>query len=101
MLPSDAKLRKDIPLYSGLVKYFPDALIEVARVSMIGGQQHHPGQPLHWDRSKSTDEHDALLRHLFEAGKVDSDGMLHSAKLAWRSLSALQREIESLNAKDV
>ena len=28
--------RKQIPLYSGLIKYFPDALCEVARVSYKG-----------------------------------------------------------------
>ena len=34
--------RKQIPLYRGLIKYFPDALCEVARVSYIGSKQHHP-----------------------------------------------------------
>lgn len=94
-LPTDAKARKAIPLYSGLVKYFPKALAAVAEVSRIGGEQHHPGEPLHWDRNKSTDEHDALLRHLWEAGTIDVDGCRHSAKLAWRALSALEKEIEA------
>ena len=96
-LPTDAKARKAIPLYSGLVKYFPKALAAVAEVSRIGGEQHHPGEPLHWDRNKSTDEHDALLRHLWEAGTIDSDGARHSAKVAWRALSALEKEIEAEN----
>ena len=94
-LPVDASARKAIPLYSGLVKYFPKALAAVAEVSRIGGEQHHPGEPLHWDRNKSTDEHDAMLRHLWEAGTVDVDGCRHSAKLAWRALSALEKELES------
>lgn len=94
-LPTDAKARKAIPLYSGLVKYFPKALAAVAEVSRIGGEQHHPGEKLHWDRNKSTDEHDALLRHLWEAGTIDVDGCRHSAKLAWRALSALEKELES------
>lgn len=94
MLPSDPKERKDLPLFSGLVKYFPDALAYVAKVSLAGNRQHHPDEPLHWDRGKSTDEHDALLRHLFEAGTTDSDGLLHSGKVAWRALAALQKEIE-------
>ena len=96
-LPTDAKARKAIPLYSGLVKYFPKALAAVAEVSRIGGEQHQPGEHLHWDRSKSTDEHDALLRHLWEAGTVDVDGARHSAKLAWRALAALEKEIETGN----
>ena len=48
--------RKEIPLYSGLVKYFPDALCEVARVSYIGSKQHHPDEDIHWDREKSRDD---------------------------------------------
>ena len=95
MLPSNPSERKDVPLFSGLVRYFPDALAYVARVSLAGNKQHHPDEPLHWDRAKSTDEHDALLRHLFEAGTTDIDGLLHSGKVAWRALAALQKEIES------
>ena len=94
-LPADAKARKNIPLYSGLIKYFPDALAAVAELSRIGNEQHSPGQPLNWDRSKSSDEHDALCRHLWEAGTVDTDGVRHSVKVAWRALAALQKEIEA------
>ncbi len=94
-LPSDAKARKDLPLYSGLVKYFPDALAAVAELSRVGNDQHNPGKPLHWDRSKSSDELDALARHLFEAGAIDTDGVRHSTKVAWRALANLQKEIEA------
>lgn len=89
-----AKQRKQTPVYSGVLKYFPDAIMEVAKVSYIGNEQHHKGSPLHWDRSKSTDELDALTRHLIEAGKIDTDGMRHSAKVAWRALANLQKELE-------
>ena len=91
----EAKKRKEQPLYSGCFAYFPDALIAVAEVSFLGNQWHNPGQPLHWDRSKSTDQHDALLRHLTGAGTIDTDGVRHSAKVAWRALAALQLEIEA------
>ena len=87
--------RKQLPVYSGVLKYFPDALAEVSKVSRAGNEQHHPDKPLHWDRSKSTDELDALTRHLLEAGKIDTDGIRHSAKVAWRALSNLQKEIEN------
>ncbi len=90
----EAKKRKEQPLYSGCFNYFPDALIAVAEVSFLGNQWHNPGQPLHWDRSKSMDQHDALLRHLTGAGTIDTDGIRHSAKVAWRALAALQLEIE-------
>ena len=35
-LPTDAKARKDVPLYSGLMKYFPDALVAVSELSRVG-----------------------------------------------------------------
>ena len=86
--------RKQRPIYSGVLKYFPDALMEVAYCSFIGNEQHNKGEPLHWDRNKSKDEADALMRHLLEAGKIDTDGVRHSAKLAWRALALLQKELE-------
>jgi hypothetical protein len=91
----DATWRKQRPLWSGVLNYFPDALLEVAHVSWVGNEQHNPGTELHWDRSKSKDEKDACARHLMEAGKFDSDGTRHSAKVAWRALANLQKEIEA------
>jgi len=95
----DAKQRKDRPVFTGVLKYFPDAIMEVAKVSLAGNQQHHPDKPLHWDRAKSTDELDALARHLIDAGSVDTDGQLHSAKVAWRALANLQKELEANKKK--
>jgi len=89
-----AQQRKDTPVFSGVLKYFPDALRDVARASKAGNDQHGNGPELHWDRSKSGDELDALTRHLLDAGTVDTDGIRHSAKIAWRALANLQKEIE-------
>lgn len=89
--------RKAIPVYSGVMKYFPKALAEVAKVSKVGNDQHNPGQPLHWAREKSTDEPDALVRHLVDRAsgeKFDDDGCRHLAKVAWRALAALEKELE-------
>lgn len=94
-----AQERKERPLYSGVLRYFPDALLEVARCSWVGNEQHNPGESLRWDRSKSTDEADALMRHLLDAGTVDSDGIRHTAKVAWRALALLQKEIEAESGK--
>lgn len=91
----EIKCRKDYPVYTGVVKYFPDALMEVSRVSRIGNEQHHAGEPLHWDKSKSMDHLDALFRHLIEADDLDDDGVLHLAKVAWRALAALQTKLEN------
>lgn len=93
-LPTDAAARKAVPIYSGFVKYFPLAMAEVAQLSRIGNEQHNPGKPLHWDRSKSGDELDAAMRHLLEAGAVDVDGVRHSTKLAWRAMANLEKELE-------
>ena len=94
-LPTDAKQRKAVPLCTGVLDYFPDALAAVAECSKIGNDQHNAGQPLHWAKEKSTDEPDALLRHLIDRGTRDSDGVRHSAKVAWRALALLQREIDA------
>jgi hypothetical protein len=96
-MTTDKKDRKERPIASGVLDYFPDAIAEVANVSFVGNQQHNPGQPMHWDRSKSGDHADCLARHLIERGTVDTDGVRHSAKAAWRALAMLQIEIE--NAK--
>ena len=93
-LPTDADVRKGIPLTRGLLDYFPAALSAVAAVSHVGNAQHNPGQPMHWSRDKSSDHADALLRHLIDRGGIDSDGLRHSAKVAWRALALLQVEIE-------
>ena len=89
--------RKQTPIFTGVLNYFPDAIREVARCSYAGQQQHNPDKPLAWDRSKSGDELDALSRHLLEAGTIDTDGIRHSAKVAWRALANLQKEIENEN----
>jgi dATP/dGTP diphosphohydrolase len=86
--------RKALPIATGVLDYFPDALLAVAEVSRVGNEQHHPGEPLHWDKSKSTDEADALMRHLLDRGTTDTDGLRHSAKVAWRALALLQRELD-------
>lgn len=89
-----AQQRKNTPVFSGVLRYFPDALKDVARASKAGNDQHGNGPELHWDRSKSGDELDALTRHLLDAGTIDTDGIRHSAKIAWRALANLQKEIE-------
>ena len=94
MLPTEAGERKVVPIYSGVLMYFPDAIAAIAACSHQGNEQHNPGTALHWDRAKSGDEHDALTRHLMQAGTMDTDGVRHSTKVAWRALAALQKELE-------
>lgn len=96
LLPLDAATRKGTPITSGVIDYFPLAMAEVARCSKAGNDQHNPGQPLHWSKGKSTDHADCIARHLIDRGTVDpTDGIRHSAKLAWRALALLQLEMEA------
>ena len=92
-----AQKRKQMPVYSGVLKYFPDALKEVSKASQAGNNQHHPDKPLHWDKTKSFDNEDALVRHLIDHSKdpMDDDGVLHLTKVCWRSLAALQIYLEN------
>ncbi len=88
--------RKATPVFSGVLKYFPKAIKYVSQVSKAGNDQHHPDKPLHWDKSKSADEPDALVRHLIDhsINPMDDDGMLHAGKVAWRALALLERYLD-------
>lgn len=93
-LPDDASARLEFPMADGCLDYFPNALAEVSRLSFYATQQHHPDQTMHWDRSKSTDHRNKILRHLVDTGKFDDKGMRHSTMVAWRALALLQVELE-------
>ena len=96
LLPTDAVQRKAIPIFTGVLQYFPLAIAQVARVSKIGNDQHNPGQPLHWARGKSMDQMDTAQRHMLDwiTHKKDTDGAYHLAKAAWRILAQLQLDLE-------
>lgn len=93
-LPSDSAERKTMPMATGVLDYFTDALADVAQISYKGNQKHNPGEPLHWSRGKSADHADCIMRHLAERGSFDAEGNRHSAQMVWRGLALLQEEIE-------
>jgi hypothetical protein len=97
-LPEDDSTRANYPLADGLLDYFPNALAAVAEVSKVAGDKHHPGEPMHWERGKSMDHRNKIVRHLIDSGKKDKDGNRHSAALAWRALALLQEELEAEGA---
>lgn len=99
-MTTDRQARKEIPMARGLLDYFPDALIAVAELSFIGNEQHNPGEELHWAKDKSTDHADCILRHLIERGAIDTDGVRHATKVAWRGLALLQIELDKVKAED-
>ncbi len=94
LLPTDPKERKGIPLGTGLLDYFPLALAEAAKASVAGQKQHLDGQPLHWDRSKSRDDEDALIRHYVDRHEVDEDGVAECGKMVWRACAIAQKILE-------
>lgn len=86
--------RKEYPMATGLLDYFPDACAEVAHVSFLGNQKHNPGQALHWSRGKSSDHADCVARHL--STRTDMDGkVMHLAEMAWRAFADLQLALEA------
>ncbi len=96
-IPSVAQRRKAQPVWLGFDVYFPDAIIKVAELSLIAQEQHHPGTPLHWDKTKSSDHYDALRRHMLDVAKgipIDDDKVWHRTKVAWRAMAELQEECE-------
>lgn len=97
----ESALRKGMPLARGCLRYFPDALLAVAQLSMFGNEKHNPGQPLHWSKEKSNDHADCVARHLLEPLGIDTSygegkHVLHSVAAAWRALANAQIEIEEL-----
>lgn len=93
-LPTDSAARKRVPMSSGLLDYFPDALASVAEVSFEGNEKHNPGEILHHARGKSMDHADCIVRHLVNRGGFDGK-VRESAAMAWRALALLQEELET------
>lgn len=109
-LPTDSAERKEVPLYSGVLKYFPAALAGVARISEQGNRKHNPGVPMHHARGKSSDHGDCILRHLADLSDIEADIgrsadyaslpdsdkvrnlLAEASQLAWRAL-ALSQEL--------
>jgi hypothetical protein len=94
--------RKEQPVYTGFLAYFPNAVKYVSHVSLKCNEQHHPDKPLHWDKKKSTDDPDAMLRHLIDhiENPVDDDGLYHLGKVAWRAMANLERFLSDNSTTD-
>jgi hypothetical protein len=75
-----------------VLDYFGAALAEVGYVILEGQKQHGTTG---WDRRLSPEHRASLLRHLLKHGTRDTDGMRHTAKVAWRALAMLQLECEA------
>lgn len=96
-LPTDNTARKMLPIWDGVILYFPDVWAALAEVSVAGNTQHNAGEKLHWARDKSVDQMNTAFRHLLDyaAGqRLDTDGTLHLAKAIWRLCAECQVDIE-------
>lgn len=92
----DAEKRNEYPIAEGCIDYFPNAIAEVSRLSYLATKQHHPDKPMHWDRTKSANHRDKILKHLIDCGHVDTDDVLHDVKVAWRALAQAQETLERM-----
>ena len=105
-MSTDSATRKRMPVATGCMGYFPDALLLVSFVSKVGNDKHNPGEPLHWDKAKSADEKDAEARHMLDAlrgdppdpGLEELGALGHLASKAWRALGDLQRACDAERA---
>lgn len=101
--PNSSAERKNSPVFSGVLQYFPDAIMEISRHSKKGNDKHNPGQPLHWAKEKSKDHADCIARHLIDIGPswdaLDEETQsYHATALAWRALALLQTLLEKKKA---
>jgi len=95
MLPTDDKERKDIKLTSQW-KLFPLATIALNEHIKTGADKYCDGI-IKWDRSKSPEELESLLRHAFE--QVQNPTCVETAKaIAWRGMANLEKVLEAGSA---
>lgn len=110
-LPTDSARRKEFPVLSGFIKYFPAAIAGVANTSKLGNDKHNPGQELHHDRSKSMDHGDCIVRHLMDVEDLiaaakkhpnksayEQEILLEASSLVWRALAYSQELHEKYGA---
>lgn len=82
-----------VPVFRGLIDYFPNACMAVAEVSQKGAEKYTwkgwidvPDGKIRYT--------DALVRHLIKEsteGEIDPDfGLLHAAHLAWGAMARLE-----------
>lgn len=103
----DSKTRKEMPVFRGALRYFPEALMLVAMLSQRADRKHSPevtaddlSRP-QWVKGKSGDHEDCLARHLSETGvpgqvgEFDPElGLAFRVHVAWRGLAQLQAAID-------
>lgn len=86
LYPSDAKARKAIPLYSGFISYFPDAVEYCAEVPDFAGDHNVPFKTLlaHYSKDKKPEHLRLAWQHLVNLHPEGADGLERDvAKVSW------------------
>lgn len=87
----DSQRRKDQPVFAGFLQYMPAAIRLASELSRIGNEKHNPGEPMYHNRSKSSDNGEALVRHQMDVGQIDPDTDLdYAVHVFWRAGIQLQ-----------
>ena len=79
LFPDDDKVRKMLPIWKYLTRYFPKAHREVTKVCVVNNVRYNPDRApsdINWNRGKSPDQLGSAARHMLESavdGKVFED----------------------------
>lgn len=90
VLPESDAERKELKPWKFFFRYFPRAIVEVTKISQGGCSQHSTDG---WDRSKSPEEMESLVRHMLDYTQ-DEDDIKTAAQFAWRAMAQLQKLCE-------
>jgi hypothetical protein len=113
LFPTDDKARKMLPVWKLITGYFPKALREMTKVSVVNNVRYNPDRDpadINWNRGLSRDQLGSSLRHMLESavdGKVFEEVPEEIAKVtgidrvyvlaenAWRACAQLELAIEN------
>lgn len=118
LLPSDDKLRKMLPMFKQVARYFPKALREITAVSVVNNVRYNPGREandINWARGKSPHQLDSAFHHMLEHAvdkklfdEVPEDVQKLTgikrvyilAEAAWRICAELELTIEEVEKQE-
>tara|TARA_R110001599_G_scaffold347550_1_gene573939 strand:- start:9 stop:389 length:381 start_codon:yes stop_codon:yes gene_type:complete len=100
ILPTDSAKRKEYPIYTGFMAYFPRAIAEVAHQSYKGNEKHNHGEPLHWAKEKSNDHMDCIARHMLDQMDGQLDPIAEKVATAWRAMAELEIALERVDGNE-
>jgi hypothetical protein len=119
LLPTEDKARKMLPMFKQVARYFPKALREITKVSVVNNVRYNPDRApadINWSRGKSTDQLGSAFHHMLEhevdgkvfeavpeaAAKVTGINQVYIlAEAAWRVLAELELTIEKVEREEM